>query len=231
MEQMKQMIRDEIHSISNLEERIVFKALMEGVFLTLYETNEQMYQDLENRVMNDLSYNVNRYLIKTGLVERSHLDMTHPFMTVMKAEDATSLPRRVSEIRAAIKQEGRCYLSTVFLQCDLLEIQNILQEKETCFGEVFTTAAYPVKVQLEQNSNYLKEIEYLYHLFMKNEISWQTVNAPYLFKLVDVYITAIPADCRDHDEIEKFNIDLGEYIPYIHYDMVPIWNVWFPCQK
>lgn len=32
IEEMKAMIREEIQSITNLEERIVFKNLMEGVF-------------------------------------------------------------------------------------------------------------------------------------------------------------------------------------------------------
>ena len=41
-EQMKQMIREEIHSISSLEQRVILKDLMEGVFLSLFETNERM---------------------------------------------------------------------------------------------------------------------------------------------------------------------------------------------
>ena len=42
-EQIKEMIRNEIQSIDSLKERIAFKELMEGVFLTLYEANERMY--------------------------------------------------------------------------------------------------------------------------------------------------------------------------------------------
>jgi len=83
-EQMKQMIREELQSISSLDERIILKELMEGVFLSLYETNERMYQQLEDRVMNDLAYDVNHYLLKTGLVEQRFLDPTHHFMTVMQ---------------------------------------------------------------------------------------------------------------------------------------------------
>ena len=46
-EQIKEMIRNEIQSIDSLKERIAFKELMEGVFLTLYEANERMYKNLE----------------------------------------------------------------------------------------------------------------------------------------------------------------------------------------
>ncbi len=42
------MILKEIQSIPSLEERVIFKNLMEEVFLELYETNEQMYAELEN---------------------------------------------------------------------------------------------------------------------------------------------------------------------------------------
>lgn len=41
-EAMKKMIQREIKSISSLEERVVFKDLMEGVFLSLPEANESM---------------------------------------------------------------------------------------------------------------------------------------------------------------------------------------------
>ena len=69
-EAMKKMIQREIQSISSLEERVVFKDLMEGVFLSLYEANESMYRQLEGRIMDELAYDINRYLIRTGIVER-----------------------------------------------------------------------------------------------------------------------------------------------------------------
>ena len=61
-EDIREMIRTEIQSISVLEERIAFKEMMEGVFLNLYEKNEEMYRALEMRVMDDLAYDINRYL-------------------------------------------------------------------------------------------------------------------------------------------------------------------------
>ena len=50
---------------------MAFKDMMEGVFLALYEKNEEMYQNLETKVMDDLVYNINRYRIRTGLMEDS----------------------------------------------------------------------------------------------------------------------------------------------------------------
>ena len=59
VEKMKEMIQKEIQSITSLEERIAFKELMEGVFLSLYETNVKMYGDLERRVKEELEYDKN----------------------------------------------------------------------------------------------------------------------------------------------------------------------------
>ena len=86
-EDMREMIRREIQSISVIEERVAFKNLMEGVFLALYDTNEQMYSDLEKRVQDELAYDVNRYLIKTGVIERQYFDASHHLMSPMDDAD------------------------------------------------------------------------------------------------------------------------------------------------
>jgi len=225
-EQMKQMIRNEIRSVSSLEERIILKELMEGVFLSLYETNEQMYRQLEDRIMDELAYDVNQYLIKTGIVERDYLDPTHHFMTVMREEDWKREGVSVRDIRQTIAKDGKCLLGTVFLKCDVMDIQKIVKEQKQYRGMIRTSQEYPVQIHLEHNQSYLAEIEHLYHLFMKNGIPWQTVNAPYLFKLVDVYIAGLDEECQEKETIQSFSIDLGEWTSSVCYDLIPIWNVW-----
>lgn len=225
-EQMKQMIREEIQSISSLDERIILKDLMEGVFLSLYETNERMYKQLEDRVMNDLSYDINQYLIKTGLVERKLLDPTHHFMTVMQEQDWKQKELSVKEVRQTIAETGRCFLGSIFLKCDYLDIRNMLRSQFKLSGTIQVDHSYKVTLALEQNTRYLEKVEQLYHLFIKNGIPWKTVNCPYLFKLVDVYAKAMPDACEDKEIIQSFQVDLGGYTSSVCYDMVPIWNVW-----
>ena len=43
MDDMKELIHREIQSIPNLAERVAFKDMMEGVFLALYEKNEEIW--------------------------------------------------------------------------------------------------------------------------------------------------------------------------------------------
>ena len=65
MDVMKEIIQKEIQSISSLEERVIFKNLMEGVFLSLYDKNREMYEGLERRIKEELDYDKNRYYVKT----------------------------------------------------------------------------------------------------------------------------------------------------------------------
>ena len=83
MESMKEMIQQEIQSITSLKERVIFKELMEGVFLALYETNQKMYAELEHRVREELDYDKNRYQIKTGIIEREYFDESHHLLFPM----------------------------------------------------------------------------------------------------------------------------------------------------
>lgn len=229
LEEMKDMIRDEISSISNLEERVAFKELMEGVFLALYDTNEKMYQELEKRVMDDLAYDINRYLIKTGLIEKAYLDRSHHQMSPMCMEDLEEQPCRISDIKKGLEQNGEFPISTVFIQCDALDIQQLFSKQEAFSGIIKAGAEYPVLVKLKKSRRYLDKIEHLYHLFMKNGVPWKTINAPYIFKMADVCIVEIGDEAADEAVNEKqvtgLQTDFLGYNGCIHYDMVPIWNV------
>lgn len=225
IEDMKDIIRKEIQSISSLEERIAFKELMEGVFLSLYETNERMYQDLEKRVMDDLAYDINRYLIRTGLVEKAYLDQSHHQMAAMCIEDTKEVSYQVSDIRKGIEANGEFRIATVFLQCDALEIDNLFAKQEVFSGVIKADGEFSVSVKLKRNTRYLDKIEHLYHLFMKNGVPWKTVNTPYIFKMADVCITKIPDEAKDDCIVTDLKTDFSEYNGYICYNMVPIWNV------
>lgn len=225
IEEMKQMIQDEIQAISKLEERIIFKELIENVFLTLYETNEEMYRSLENRVLDELAYDINRYGIMTGLIEANYVDQSHHLFTAVCEEDLTSHTYTVGEIRKKLAVEGKMRLTTLFLQCDFMEIKKFFEQQKYFSGIIETKKQFGVKVLVEPSKRYLDEIEHLYHLFMKNGIPWSTVNAPYLFKMADAYITELPKELRDDETVVELKADFGKYNPFVQYNMVPIWNI------
>ena len=225
-EDIKEMIQREIRSIPVLEERIAFKDMMEGVFLSLYEKNEEMYRALEKRVMDDLAYDINRYRICTGLVEKAYLDVSHHLLTVVCEEDLHPVLPSAAELREELERNGQACLSSVFLKGDAVEIQKLLEKDHVYPGVLKADREYPVSVRIRPSRRYLKKIEHLYHLFMKNGIPWQTVNAPYLFKMMDLLIDEIPEELTGSKVVCGTGVDLGEYASMVHYDMVPIWNVW-----
>lgn len=225
-EDIKEMIRREIQSISVLEERIAFKDMMEGVFLSLYEKNEEMYKALETRVMDDLAYDINRYRICTGLVEKMYLDVSHHLLTAVCEEDMKPTTCSIVEIREAIEKDGKACLSTILLKGDAVEIQNLLKKEYAFSGILKVDKEYQVSVRMEPCTRYLKKMEKLYHLFMKNGIPWQTINAPYFFKMMDLVVYDIPNEIPNSEMIKGFRVDFEEYSSMVFYDVIPLWNVW-----
>ncbi len=225
-EDIKEMIQREIRSIPALDERVVFKDVMEGVFLSLYEKNKEMYQVLEKRVMDDLAYDINRYRICAGLVEKDFLDVSHHMLTAVCEEDLCPAVHSIAEVRDEIEKNRGACLTTVFLKGDALEIQELLKKDSMYSGILKVDKEYPVSVQLQPCVRYLKKMEKLYHLFMKNGIPWQTLNAPYLFKMMDLVIRELPKEIPDSEIVAELGVDFGEYASMVCYDMVPVWNVW-----
>ena len=115
MDVMKEIIQKEIQSISSLEERVIFKNLMEGVFLSLYDTNREMYEGLERRIKEELDYDKNRYYVKTGIVEREFFDASHHLLSPMDESDLAEKLYDMKEILRAVEEEGAFRLMKVML--------------------------------------------------------------------------------------------------------------------
>lgn len=225
---MKKMIQKEIQSISGLEERVVFKELMEGIFLSLYETNARMYEELEHRVKDDLDYDKNRYHIKTGVIEREFFDASHHLLLPMEERDLDERRYDMKEILRAVTEEGAFPLMTVMLRCDYLELRRLLEEPLVFEGVIETEepdGEWRMEVRLRENRRYLEKIARLYLLFIKNGVPWQTVNAPYLFKMADVIVTKLPQELTGREKIKQVTVSFGDYSRIIQKDLIPVWNI------
>ena len=84
---------------------------------------------------------------------------------------------------------------------------------------------WAVEVQLQRNTAYLKKIEELYHLFIKNGVPWQTVNAPYLYKMADVVVTKIQGEPDKTEKLQEVSIQFGEYSRIVQKELIPVWNI------
>ena len=105
MADMEEMIKEEISRIGGLQERVVFKDIIENLFLSLYETNQEMYRKLESRIMDDLAFDLNRYQIIVGIVERDYLDPSHHLLSPIREEDMSVPAYDILEIRQQLEEE------------------------------------------------------------------------------------------------------------------------------
>lgn len=226
MADMEEMIKEEISRISGLQERVVFKDIVERLFLSLYETNQEMYRELESRIMDDLVFDLNRYQITVGIVERAYLDPSHHLLSPIREEDMAVSSYDVLEMRRRMEEEGRSLAGTYFMEYDYLEIQKFL-EKGKIGGRIYTDAGdYPAEFRVGKNEAYLQEINHLYEVFVSNGVPWQTVNAPYLYKFVNVYLEKLPEEITPAQKILKIEPDLEEFAQRAYDNYIPIWNVW-----
>lgn len=228
VELMKEMIQREIQSIDVLAERVAFKELMEGVFLNLYETNLQMYGNLEQRVEDELGYDQSRYRVRTGVIERGYFDESHHFLSPIEEKDLEEVHYDMKEIVEAVRQNGEFPIMKVILCCDYLELLKLWGSGLVFKGCVITEIPeqeWEIEVQLRKNMAYLEKIKYLYHLFIKNGVPWQTVNAPYLYKMADVVITKIPKELTGSEKIRQVTIQFGEYSRIVRQELIPVWNI------
>lgn len=225
MQDMERMIKEEIGRIGDLKERVAFKDIVEQVFLSLYETNREMYESLEERVMEDLAFDLNRCRICTAVVEREYVDQSHHLLAPMRKEDLTEKKPDAGQLISQCREQGSSLVKTLFLECDWLWIQKLLK-KGKISGTIRTKdREYPAEFILRPNTAYLKEISHLYSVFIQNGVRWQTVNAPYLYKFADVYLASVPEGFGAEESIVAIEPDLGEYAGYARENLIPLWNI------
>lgn len=225
MSDMEEMIKEEISRINGLQERVVFKDIIERLFLSLYETNQEMYRELESRIMDDLVFDLNRYRITVGIVEKEYLDPSHHLLSPIRDEDMALPEYEITEMMRQLAEEGRSLVRTCFLEYDYLGIQKLLA-KERIGGKIYTDQGeYPAEFAISQTPKYLREISHLYEVFVSNGVPWQTVNAPYLYKFVDLYLLKMPEEITAAEKILKIEPDFEEFANWVHDDLIPIWNI------
>lgn len=225
MADMEEMIKEEISRIGGLPERVVFKDVVERLFLSLYETNQEMYRELESRIMDDLVFDLNRYQITMGIMEREYLDPSHHLLSPIIEADMSAASYDILDMQQQLNEDGRSLARTYFMEYDYLGIQKLL-DKGRIGGRICTDAGdYPAEFTVERNEAYLREISHLYEVFVSNGVPWQTVNAPYLYKYVDVYLENLPEGITLAQKIVKVEPDLEEHAQWAHDNYVPIWNI------
>lgn len=223
---MDNWIYEKINKVSDLEDRALLKKIMLSVFSSLEEYTESRYDYIENRVFNEISVNKKKYTIYSSVVERTKINPISEFLFPILEEDKEESIYEIKTIRKAIKYKEELFLFKVFLQCDYLKIIDILKEKATLNGIIETDKKiHKAQFIIEENIQYKQKIKKLYENFIFNNIPWETVNIPYINKIVNVVLVGVLDEIAGDEKILKIDVDFGEYTDFVKYDMVPLWNI------
>ncbi|TCO71507.1 normocyte-binding protein [Marinisporobacter balticus] len=223
---MKEELYDKINHIENLKDRALLKELLNEVFIPLYEHSDNMYRSLEKRVFDEIAYNQQNYSLYTTIVKKQDFDPIHYFLYPMLEEDIKEQEYDLLYILDTMLQNKQVKMFKVFLKCDYLIFKDLLKKDLKFKGSIKTDKrVYDAYFKIKKNTQYWDEIYKLYQMFIRNNIPWRTINAPYISKIADVVLIEYEKGITKDETIQEINVDFGQYSKYIEYDRVPIWNI------
>lgn len=223
---MRDQIAAKLNGISNLEDRLILKNVLNGVFFQLHEHSETMYQRLEERVFAEMEESPHCYDIYTTAVLRRNIDPVHYFLRLMRDEDLTEKQYDMERIGQTALRAEPYPLMKIFCSCDYRQLKQIMIDNRIFHGAIITSegsieAAFTIK----QDKSYLEKIEKLYQTFSNNNIPWKTINHPYIFRFAEVILQKCERELNKGENIKEIKVDFGKLGKYVHYDVVPMWNV------
>ncbi len=185
---MKEFIAAQIERIGNIKEKIALKELLNSVFVEMYETCEAKYDALEQRVLEEIPLLSRQYSVHTTVMERERADESQTYLFPMVETDLFApVEFDPPEVQQILDTSGSCRLFSVFYEKDYLDCRALLDKKRVFGGTVrIGEKKIPARFIIKRAERYFDCVAGLYQLFYSNNVDWQTVNAPYLTKFVDV---------------------------------------------
>ncbi|MFJ7914692.1 MULTISPECIES: normocyte-binding protein [unclassified Lysinibacillus] len=222
---MKELMIERLRKIEDLEQRQLLKDIVSGVFVNLIDYQDDMNNRLEERIFNEMDDVEDRFDIYVTLSSKEDVDPIHECLFPMRPADLESKSINIKKILEAFKNKESAELFTLFLECDSMQIQQLLAEQRLFSGKLVTTEGQvEIKVSLTQNTDYLQEMNKLYPLFQINGLPWKTINHPFIYKFFNVNLEDCPP-LNEDAEITEIIVDLEEYEDKKRLNMVPLWNI------
>ncbi|MFJ3388390.1 normocyte-binding protein [Lysinibacillus sp. NPDC086135] len=222
---MKELMIERLRKIEDLEQRQLLKDIVSGVFVNLIDYQDDMNNRLEERIFNEMDDVEDRFDIYVTLSSKEDVDPIHECLFPMRPADLESKSINIKKILEAFKNKESAELFTLFLECDSMQIQQLLAEQRLFSGKLVTTEGQvEIKVSLTQNKDYLQEMNKLYPLFQINGLPWKTINHPFIYKFFNVNLEDCPP-LNEDAEITEIIVDLEEYEDKKRLNMVPLWNI------
>lgn len=222
---MKELMIERLRKIEDLEQRQLLKDIVSGVFVNLIDYQNDMNNRLEERIFNEMDDVENRFDIYVTLSSKEDVDPIHECLFPMRPADLESKSINIKKMLEAFKNKESAELFTLFLECDSMQIQQLLAKQRLFSGKLVTTnGQVEIKVSLTQNTDYLQEMNKLYPLFQINGLPWKTINHPFVYKFFNINLVDCPP-LDENAEITEIIVDLEEYEDKKRLNMVPLWNI------
>ena len=222
---MRQYISQRLGEMKSIDEKDMLRELMEGIFVPLYDQTQAQFEQLKTRVMDEMPLDTEAFAIWTTLVP--HGINNNPNFYPMLEEDLLVPPIKIDGLQERLRAEGEIRLDSVFVQADYLACKEMADSREIYEGTINApSGTIAVGIRLRLSKRYAACFENLYKLFVTNGIPWQTVNAPYVFKMFDVMLVRVSPYANDKDAFASgYTASFGKYDSYIQKGLVPMWNV------
>jgi hypothetical protein len=226
---LREYVKRQLAAMEGLEDRAMFRDILEQLFLGLTDHYEGLYADLERRIRDEIPAPLARFVIATGAVESKSLDPERGFLRPMDDADCPAPgPAEAKEALAALAEGREWPVGIIFLEMDDLDCRELAGDGGRFFRGVVigeTGERRPARFRARSAAGrYMSRVERLYQLFLDNHLPWQTVNAPYLRKFFDVTLAEAPAGGLPEGRL-RFEVDWESYGPWVRRDILPVWNV------
>lgn len=217
-------IEKSLINMQELKDRAMMRQVFSDVLIPMYQYAEENFKNLELNLQKEEESVKDKYPIITGIVERKLFDITSKDMKLMNVQDSEEKQVDLNKVIESMQQHEECKLFSVFLHTDYRKIQQLEALDKKFSGTIRTEEGeFQGEFRLKKNWDYIKKVWNLYSVFIHNGISWNTVCAPYLFKIYDVCL--MNCEQISGTSITEINIDFEAYKSMIKYDYVPIWNL------
>ncbi|NFE95148.1 hypothetical protein [Clostridium botulinum] len=219
-------IYEKLNEINDLNDRVMLKKILNSVFTSLEQHSEDRFNDLEERVFEEIQHLEEKYNVYSTIIDRKHLDVTNEFLFPVIEEDTEEKIYDVKTIIDNLNDNVSSKMFNIFLKCDYSIFKQFISNNSEITGTIETNKKiHKAYFKVKANTEYKEKINTLYKCFINNNIMWKTVNMPYINKIAQIFLTKCEDQIDEEEEIVKINIDFGDYSKYIKYDMVPLWNI------
>ena len=221
---IEEYVRSRIPELDNLENRELFKRIVNNLTLDLYKHIKDEYDALEKRVFDESPKATRMPDLIICVISKDKYDLTDDNLFPIFAEDLDDVKVNATEMISALNDGKEFYLYTCMIKADYLTLKNFLHGERRFKGVIeHEYDETPAEFILKPNDRYRKKAEEFYNIAALNYLPWRSLNIAYLFKLVDVYVTSIE-EWADETEVVKVTTDFEELSDKILYKPLPLWN-------